>query len=77
MPLIQGLSSLLTFTLSVNVSPLLFGTMQAAGPAARAAHAAFQFRNTDLDATLPRLGFLGIHDPANPFVARQWRDILP
>ena len=51
--------------------------MRAADPAARAAHAAFEFRKCLIDAYTPCLQFLAGRNPANPFTACEWGNIFP
>ena len=51
--------------------------MRATGPAARAAHATNEFGEGFFDADVARFGFFAGGDPANPFVARERRDVRP
>ena len=51
--------------------------MRATGPAARAAHSAFKLGECLFDTDIPRLRFFAGDDPANPFVARERRDVVP
>lgn len=51
--------------------------MRATGPAARPAHSVEKLRARELDPAAPRLRFLGVQNPANPFIAREWRNIFP
>jgi hypothetical protein len=51
--------------------------MNATHPAAGTAFAAFEVRDAPLDMLLPDLGSLDRFNPANPFVARQGRDVFP
>ena len=51
--------------------------MRTAGPATGPTHPRRKFRKAHLDPTLPRLRFLGIENPADPFVACERRDIFP
>ncbi len=56
---------------------LLVGTVNAAYPAARAAHAVLQFRNHTPHMILPCLFLLHRNRPTDPFVARERREALP
>jgi len=51
--------------------------MHTTGPTAGAAHPAFKFRERLLDADIPCLRFLARYDPANPLIAREWRNVFP
>ena len=51
--------------------------MNTTRPAAGAAHPAFELRESLLDANSPRFRFFAGDDPANPFIAREWRNIFP
>src|SRR3989344_340451 len=51
--------------------------MNTTDPTARPAHSAFQLRECLLDSYSPRLRFLARDNPANPFVARERRNIFP
>jgi len=51
--------------------------MDAANPAARAPHAFLELGDDTLHVLVPRLLLLDRNGPANPFVARQRRDVLP
>src|SRR3989344_2426099 len=46
-------------------------------PAAGAAHAASELRNSLLDTDIPRLRFFARSNPANPLVARKRRNVFP
>jgi len=51
--------------------------MRAAGPTARPAHALFQLRLHALDVLLSGFRFLHRDHPADPFIARERRNVLP
>ena len=53
------------------------GSVRAAEPTTRSAHAAFHFGNCFLDTDVARLLKLARRDPADPLVARERRDVLP
>ena len=49
----------------------------ASGPTAGPTHASAHLIDSDLDAALPRVVFLGRSDPTDPLVSRQWGNIGP
>ena len=51
--------------------------MRAARPAAGSAHAAFHLGECLFDTDYSRLRFCTGGDPADPFITREWSDILP
>ncbi len=51
--------------------------MRTPRPTARAAHAREHLRPADPDALLARFRFLRVLHPADPLIARQWRDVFP
>jgi hypothetical protein len=52
-------------------------TMNATDPTTRPALSVYKLRARSLDPTTPRLRFLGGLNPADPLIAREWRNILP
>lgn len=55
----------------------LVGTMDAANPAAGAAHAFDEFYVRSLNAAIAGVDKFGVFYPTNPLVAREWRDVIP
>jgi len=55
----------------------LFLTMRATRPTTRPAHSLYKLRACPFDSATPRLRFPGGLNPANPLIAREWRNILP
>jgi hypothetical protein len=55
----------------------LVSAVRAAGPATRAAHSFFQFRAYALDVLPSGFRFFDGDDPADPLIAREWRNVLP
>jgi hypothetical protein len=51
--------------------------MRASGPAARTTHTLKHFIKANSYTPLSRFIFFGRRNPANPFVAREWRYISP
>ena len=62
---------------NILLSFLWIAAVNTARPAAGAAHAAFELRDSLLDTDIPRLRFLARSDPANPLVARERCDAFP
>jgi len=54
-----------------------FSTVRTTGPATRAAHPAFHFRESFFDANIPRLRFFARRNPANPLTAGERSNIVP
>lgn len=55
----------------------VFLTVHTAGPAAGSAHTFSKLRVSPLDSTFPGFDKLCALNPANPFIARQWCDVMP
>ena len=51
--------------------------VRTAGPATRPAHSLFEFRAYSLDVLPSGFRFLDGDNPADPLIAREWRNILP
>ncbi len=51
--------------------------MDTTRPTTRPTHSTFKLRECLLDTDTPRLRFLAGRNPANPLIAREWRDIFP
>jgi len=51
--------------------------MRTPGPTARPAHAGFEFGNGFADADAARLGEFPGRDPADPFIPREYRNVIP
>lgn len=51
--------------------------MWAARPTAWSTHTGFQFRNCFFYANITRLSAFPGRDPANPFIAGKWSDVMP
>ena len=51
--------------------------MNAAIPAARAAHPFLEFRDDPINMLLPGLWCLDGYGPANPFIAGKWGEVFP
>ena len=62
---------------SRNLHVSRLNPMRATGPTARPAHAFFQLRLHPLHVLLPGFRFLHRDHPADPFIARQRRNVLP
>ena len=55
----------------------LVRAMSAAVPTARTAHPLLQLADDPADMLVPLLWSLHGDRPANPFIARKWRDVFP
>jgi len=55
----------------------LFSAVRTAWPAARSAHSFLKFRAYSLNVLSSRFRFLDGDNPADPLIAREWRNILP
>ena len=56
---------------------VLTSAVRAAWPTTRPAHSFLKFRTHTLDVLSSSFRFLDRDNPANPLIARQWRNILP
>lgn len=52
-------------------------TMNTAGPTTRPARSFYKLRTRPLDPVASRPRFLSGDDPADPLIAREWRNIFP
>ncbi len=55
----------------------LFSAVRTAWPAARSPHSFLKFRAYPLDVLRSGFRFLDGDNPADPLIAREWRNILP
>ena len=55
----------------------LFSAVRTAWPAARSAHSFLKFRAHSLNVLSSRFRFLDGDNPADPLIAREWRNVLP
>jgi len=56
---------------------MLISSMNAADPATRATHPIFKLCDCSLDMLPSFLRCLDRFNPANPFIAREWRNVFP
>jgi hypothetical protein len=56
---------------------VLISAVGTAGPATRPAHSFFKFRAYALNVLPSGFRFLDRYNPADPVIAREWRNILP
>ena len=55
----------------------IFSAVRTAWPAARSAHSFLKFRAYSLNVLSSRFRFLDGDNPADPLIAREWRNVLP